>query len=64
MTTYTGKLIDIPTGLDEQGYRIGLPRLPHETPESYRMRLLVSLEIFQNQIMNGFGAKLLIFSVI
>lgn len=40
MTTYTPVQMDIPTGLDEVGYRVGVRRLPHETPGSYRMRLL------------------------
>lgn len=40
MTIYTPDLHDIPTGLDEVGYRLGLPRLPLETPDSYRRRLL------------------------
>lgn len=40
MTTYTPVLIDIPTGLDEVGYRVGVRRLPHESPSDYRMRLL------------------------
>lgn len=40
MTTYTPVIFDIPTGLDEVGYLVGLPRLPKEPSSQYRMRLL------------------------
>jgi hypothetical protein len=40
MTTYTPVLHDIPTGLDEVGYELGLPRLPLESGAAYRERLL------------------------
>lgn len=40
MSLYTPVISDIPTGLDEVGYRVGLPRLTHESSASYRLRLL------------------------
>ncbi len=65
MTTYTPVIFDIPTGLDEVGYVVGLPRLPKESSYQYRMRLLsfvrnrprVDSAWYYSQVSNLLGLK-------